>query len=949
MKKNAEFEIVHLRSERRKALTLIKSLVAVAVTLALSGCLDGEHEHAAAEEELEFGDEYWASLAESYPELVLFPAAAVALEDRIIQGEWDTQIDWPIVATGAANMPDGTIMAWASWKEDEFRNVNPVVEDPDRENTHAVIYNPADVANPFGAESHSTHDMFCAGASMLEDGRVFIAGGGDHVSSTSIFGNGDFSEIDSLNQTRWYPTSTTLSSGQVVTALGNTQSAYPEIWTDGQGWDLMENVNLDSLLDEKDATGNPLFYRDWFPALNVAPDGTLFHPGPLAQLLSADLNDNHDTAVHHHGGLDDADPRLYNTTVMYDIGKMLVAGGGYGQNVPGTQVLDFSLTTATAFTVDINGEEPVMTPTNSMESKRSMQNSVVLPNGEVLVVGGTTEGIQFHDRNSVFYPEMWNPDTGEWRILAPHATPRNYHSIAILLKDARVLSAGGGLCGTCPTNHQNGQIYTPPYLYNAAGGLIARPAITGGGSEGFPGDSIVIQGSDDITEFNMVRLVAITHHHTTDQRFIPTDFVKTAAGQYRLDLNQNPNVLVPGYYWVFGLNANGTPSIGHTVQVKVTAENEPPAAALPVSKIAYEYYETTLTETKKLPNFEALTPVKTGYIEEFSLSEKQRNDNFAYRFHTKLIVTNEGEHTFYLASNDGSKLLINGLVVADADEVRSFRKTAVMGTVYLGVGEHDLQLQYFDADGGEALLLSWETPTTPKRPIQSEHLSEVAAVAPPISGTPEMVSYSYYEEDEWVGLPDFSSLIAVETGVAEGFDTSVRNRDENYGIRFSAVLDVPAGGHYTFYLTSNGGSSLVLNNRRLINNDGLDPEKSNQGSVMLLAGKHLLEVEFFAGDAGESIVVEWNGPEFARQEIPLERLAASLGGGASAGGEGGGVNTDGGAEVEGATGNAGFVTAGGGSVGIVLMSLLLLGVIMTLMRIEPAVLQYASLRKRLIS
>jgi hypothetical protein len=61
------------------------------------------------------------------------------------------------------------------------------------------------------------------------------------------------------------------------------------------------------------------------------------------------------------------------------------------------------------------------------------------------------------------------------------------------------------------------------------------------------------------------------------------------------------------------------------------------------------------------------------------------------------------------------------------------------------------------------------------------------------------------------------------------------------------------------------------------------------------------------------------------------------------------VNTDGGAEVEGATGNAGFVTAGGGSVGIVLMSLLLLGVIMTLMRIEPAVLQYASLRKRLIS
>ena len=58
--------------------------------------------------------------------------------------------------------------------------------------------------------------------------------------------------------------------------------------------------------------------------------------------------------------------------------------------------------------------------------------------------------------------------------MARQATPRTYHSTALLLPDGRVFSGGGGLCGTCSVNHADGEIYSPPYLFQGP-----RPVIQG--------------------------------------------------------------------------------------------------------------------------------------------------------------------------------------------------------------------------------------------------------------------------------------------------------------------------------------------------------------------------------------------------------------------------------------------------------------------------------------
>ena len=78
--------------------------------------------------------------------------------------------------------------------------------------------------------------------------------------------------------------------------------------------------------------------------------------------------------------------------------------------------------------------------------------------------------------------EIWNPVSGQWKLDASAAEPRTYHSSAVLMRDGRVFVGGGGFCGGCGVNHQNAEMYSPPYLFNPDGSAAARPTITLGTS-----------------------------------------------------------------------------------------------------------------------------------------------------------------------------------------------------------------------------------------------------------------------------------------------------------------------------------------------------------------------------------------------------------------------------------------------------------------------------------
>ena len=55
--------------------------------------------------------------------------------------------------------------------------------------------------------------------------------------------------------------------------------------------------------------------------------------------------------------------------------------------------------------------------------------------------------VPFTDTFATLQTEMWDPVTQAFTVMAGVSVPRTYHSIALLLPDARIITAGGGMCG----------------------------------------------------------------------------------------------------------------------------------------------------------------------------------------------------------------------------------------------------------------------------------------------------------------------------------------------------------------------------------------------------------------------------------------------------------------------------------------------------------------------
>ena len=255
---------------------------------------------------------------------------------------------------------------------------------------------------------------------------------------------------------------------------------------------------------------------------------------------------------------------MNGNAVMYDAinGKILTVGGA-------TSYQDASATgNAHIITIGTPGSTPTVTTIGSMNYARSFANGVVLPNGEVFIVGGQSYAIPFTDDQAVLYPELFNPATNTFTVMAPMTNVRTYHSVALLMPDATVFSGGGGLCGDCNVNHFDAQIFSPPYLFTATGTLATRPVITSTSPTSVaPGSTITVTTNSAVTSFSLIRYGSATHTVDTDQRRIA--LTPTASGlTYKMTVPSDSGIALGGYWMLFAINSAGVPSVASTVLIQ---------------------------------------------------------------------------------------------------------------------------------------------------------------------------------------------------------------------------------------------------------------------------------------------------------------------------------------------------------------------------------------------
>jgi mono/diheme cytochrome c family protein len=132
----------------------------------------------------------------------------------------------------------------------------------------------------------------------------------------------------------------------------------------------------------------------------------------------------------------------------------------------------------------------------------------------------------------------------------------------------------------------------------------------------------------------------------------------------------------------------------------------------PPPNMTYAYYEGTW---EQLPDFDKLKPVATGKTSDFDLTVAHRVQDMALRFEAYLRIDRAGEYRFYLKSDDGSKLWLDGTLAVANDGIHA--PSTVGGNVQLGKGMHRLVAAVFNAGGGVELEIEIAGPGLEKQRV----------------------------------------------------------------------------------------------------------------------------------------------------------------------------------------------------------------------------------------
>ena len=139
---------------------------------------------------------------------------------------------------------------------------------------------------------------------------------------------------------------------------------------------------------------------------------------------------------------------------------------------------------------------------------------------------------------------------------------RLYHSTALLLKDGRVLMAGGGALPGRATDQRNAEIYSPPYLFRGP-----RPTISAIPATANYGDSfdVTTPNAAQIAKVSLIRSPSVTHAFDMNQRFQFLSFTP-GAGKVTVQAPANANLAPPGDYLLFLVDTDGVPSVGEFIR-----------------------------------------------------------------------------------------------------------------------------------------------------------------------------------------------------------------------------------------------------------------------------------------------------------------------------------------------------------------------------------------------
>ncbi|MEM9709481.1 MAG: PA14 domain-containing protein [Pseudomonadota bacterium] len=681
-------------------------------------------------------------------------------------GAWGDVIEMGIMGIHQVLLGDGKVLYWGdNGLGSAFSNTQSF-----------AIFDPTTGTHEIVTESFAIR-MFC-GAGVIIPGtdQVLIAGGnGAGQNDGKIFDASDeeltFNPDLEMDVGRFYPTLLSLPTGQLVIFGGNGGSgvATPEIFTLDEGWRSLTGAT------DPDVGTNWWYPKAWLSnkgeIIYIAIDGGggLQNSGVNAagtfEVMAMDPSGS--GSIRQIGEVPfQMDVR--STAVMYDVGKVVIM-----DNVGDLWIMD------------INGDTPTFTFAANLPTDRENGDMTVMADGRILLNGGTEVGNSQNDDDAVFQSVIFDPFTGDVSFVDSESVLRTYHSSSLLLADGTIISSGGGgLNGL--RDFQDAQIYTPDYLFDDDGSLADRPVISSAPSELIPGQTFVVTVDDasSIARFSFVKTGAVTHSINMESGRMDLDFDVISPTQIEVSLPDNPYVLGAGNWMLFAIDTDGVPSVAPIISVNPTLETfEPPTSGLNAEYFILDTEVTSLNQIDftQAPDFEEDVSTINFNVGSGAVFDGGPVDDVAARYTGLFEVKASGSHEFFVASDDGAQLFIDGQLLVDNDGVQP--TTTENASITLEAGTHSIEVIYFERGGSAVLDVDWAGPGFARRQLLVEEI-ELSSVE-----TNGDVELAVSDVGDYILIPNGGEAIVLkEGGVPIGPDSFP-------GFAAIQAEENPAGGY----------------------------------------------------------------------------------------------------------------------------------------------------------
>ncbi|MGH9928393.1 MAG: galactose oxidase-like domain-containing protein [Pyrinomonadaceae bacterium] len=461
---------------------------------------------------------------------------------------------------------------------------------------HARFFNPA--TNLIEPCDPPTTDVFCSGHAFLADGRLVVGGGtarygaeghahGGGVSpfsgerSTWLYepranhwdrvGDMNFPPGRSGGGGRWYPTLVALGNGEVMAFSGHPHEPFaddprhnndlPERFSGStRGWFIESTVVLTG-----DASGN-----GYYPRVHVLRDGRVF----IAMHIAGSTKRIYDPYTDELVGPDIADTGVGRYDNFWDGPSVLLPLLPADDYRPRVLMAAYQ-----PKIIDLGATAPAWQNTVARVGgipDRQYANGVMLPTGQVLICGGVSNsgadtGVlqgEIYEPGIDWPNRIYSPSGGPGPQPAWSATPdsaavvRNYHSVAILLPDGRVWTAGSskradsGNPDDANIAEKRIEIYSPSYVGQPRPTISASPDYI---SYGAPFE-LETPNAGAIERVALIRCGSTTHAFDSDQRYVALNFERVGmTNRLRATAPPHGNVAPPGQYMLWIVDNLGRP------------------------------------------------------------------------------------------------------------------------------------------------------------------------------------------------------------------------------------------------------------------------------------------------------------------------------------------------------------------------------------------------------